>query len=183
MGGSLIGIGIEILVATLLVVTIFYCVNLNRKLERLRADETDMKAMVGELIAATGQAEHAIQTLKSSAADWDQALGARMRRAEKLTGELHETTDAAEEVLERLKQICAAAKTRGQRERESAADRQAALDKLTQAASFVSSVSPAPARPKAQAEAERPVPEQIGPRRRGGIRPQRADSVAAGRAA
>jgi hypothetical protein len=109
MSGTFIGILIESLVATLLAVTIVYCVSLNRKLERLRADEADMKVLVGELIEATGNAEHAIQALKVSASDWDRALGSRMRHAEKLSGVLGDQTDAAELVLDRLKRICAAA--------------------------------------------------------------------------
>lgn len=109
MGGTVVGFFVEVLVASLLMVTIVYCVRLNRKLERLRADETDMKNLVNELIEATGNAEQAIQSLKGSAGDWDRALGSRMRHAEKLSGTLHEQTDAAEIVLDRLKQICAAA--------------------------------------------------------------------------
>ena len=110
MSGSFVGVLVEGLVATLLVVTIVYCVSLNRKLERLRADETDMKNLVGDLIDATGNAERAIQALKVSASDWDRALGSRMRHAEKLSGVLHEQTDAAELVLDRLRQICMAAR-------------------------------------------------------------------------
>ena len=75
MSGSFVGVVVEGLVATLLVVTIVYCVRLNRKLERLRADETDMKNLVGDLIEATTNAEQAIQSLKGSASDWDRALG------------------------------------------------------------------------------------------------------------
>ena len=110
MSGSFVGVLVEGLVATLLVVTIVYCVRLNHKLERLRADETDMKNLVGDLIEATSNAEQAIQSLKVSASDWDRALGSRMRHAEKLAGVLHEQTDAAELVLERLRQICMAAR-------------------------------------------------------------------------
>lgn len=110
MSGSFVGGMVEGLVATLLLVTIVYCVSLNRKLERLRADETDMKNLVGDLIDATGNAERAIQALKVSASDWDRALGSRMRHAEKLSGQLHEQTDAAENVLDRLRQICMAAR-------------------------------------------------------------------------
>ncbi|MCB1478696.1 MAG: chemotaxis protein [Rhodobiaceae bacterium] len=108
MSGSFVGVVVEGLVATLLVVTIVYCVRLNRKLERLRADETDMKNLVGDLIEATTNAEQAIQSLKGSASDWDRALGSRMRHAEKISGVLHEQMDAAELVVDRLRQICMA---------------------------------------------------------------------------
>ncbi|MCB1472443.1 MAG: chemotaxis protein [Rhodobiaceae bacterium] len=110
MSGTFIGVLVEGLVAGLLLVTIVYCVSLNRKLERLRSDEADMKELVSELIGATGNAEQAIQALKISASDWDRALGSRLRHAEKLSGALSEQTVAAEQVLDRLKRICAAAR-------------------------------------------------------------------------
>ncbi len=199
MSGSLIGIGIEIVVAILLLVTIFYCVNLNRKLQRLRSDETDMKAMVGELIEATEHAEGAIKTLKASAADWDQALGKRILKAEKLagqlealtaemetrSGELGEINAASENVLDRLKQICAAARPAAVSERESAAQLADALDAQLQAASFFRGDTRAEARPAKAAVAlgKRPVPKQIGPRQRPSITPERDDRTATGRAA
>lgn len=113
MSGTFVGVLVEMLVAGLLLVTIIYCVSLNRKLEQLRSDETDMKNLVGELIEATGKAEQAIQTLKVSASDWDRALGSRMRHAEKLTGALRERRTRPNWVLDRLRQICAAARDAG----------------------------------------------------------------------
>ena len=47
------GIMIEGLVAILLMVTVGYCIVLNRRLQRLKADEHSLKATIGELITAT----------------------------------------------------------------------------------------------------------------------------------
>jgi hypothetical protein len=47
------GLMIEILVAILLMLTIGYCYTLNRRLERLRADEQSLKGTIGELVTAT----------------------------------------------------------------------------------------------------------------------------------
>jgi len=56
----LLGIAIESLVAVLLVLTIGYCMLLNSRLKRLKADESSLKATIAELITATEIAERAI---------------------------------------------------------------------------------------------------------------------------
>ena len=58
------GLMIESLVAILLLLTILYCVRLNRQLQRLKADEQSLKATIAELITATEIAERAIAGLK-----------------------------------------------------------------------------------------------------------------------
>ena len=55
-----VGIAIESLVAILLLLTIGYCILLNKRLQRLKADEHSLKATIGELITATEIAERAI---------------------------------------------------------------------------------------------------------------------------
>ena len=54
------GLAIESLVAVLLLLTICYCILLNKRLQRLKADEHSLKATIGELITATEIAERAI---------------------------------------------------------------------------------------------------------------------------
>ena len=54
------GLMIESLVALLLLLTIGYCIALNRRLKRLRADEQSLKATIAELITATEIAERAV---------------------------------------------------------------------------------------------------------------------------
>ena len=48
-----LGIIIESLVAVLLMLTIGYCMLLNKRLQRLKADEHSLKATIAELITAT----------------------------------------------------------------------------------------------------------------------------------
>src|SRR5258708_4306375 len=60
----LLGIAIESLVAVLLLLTIGYCMLLNTRLKRLKADEHSLKATIGELITATEIAERAIGGLR-----------------------------------------------------------------------------------------------------------------------
>ena len=58
------GLMIESLVAILLLVTIGYCVLLNRRLTHLKANEQTLKTTIAELVAATEGAERAIAGLK-----------------------------------------------------------------------------------------------------------------------
>ncbi len=70
---------IESLVAILLLVTIGYCVILNARLKRLKADEQALKATISELITATEIAGRAVAGLKATAQDADRTLGDRLR--------------------------------------------------------------------------------------------------------
>ena len=63
------GVAIESLVAVLLMLTIGYCMLLNRRLKRLKADEHSLKATIAELITATEIAERAIGGLKHTVRD------------------------------------------------------------------------------------------------------------------
>ena len=62
------GLMIESLVALLLLLTIGYCVILNSRLKRLKADEHALKATISELITATEIAGRAVAGLKATAA-------------------------------------------------------------------------------------------------------------------
>ncbi len=64
-----LGVAIECLVAILLMVTIGYCMLLNKRLKRLKADEHSLKATIAELITATEIAERAIGGLKHTVRD------------------------------------------------------------------------------------------------------------------
>ena len=46
------GLIVESFVAVLLMLTIGYCMLLNKRLQRLKADEQSLKATIGELITA-----------------------------------------------------------------------------------------------------------------------------------
>ena len=59
------GFLIESLVSILLLLTILYCVRLNKQLRLLKADEQSLRATISELITATEIAERAIAGLKA----------------------------------------------------------------------------------------------------------------------
>ena len=90
---------IESLVAVLLMLTIGYCVVLNRRLKGLKTDERAMHQMIAELLEATDKAERSIAGLKLTVAESDQTLGERIRSAERLSGLLERQIGAAEQLL------------------------------------------------------------------------------------
>jgi hypothetical protein len=85
---SSFGLMIESLVAILLLLTIGYCVVLNGRLKRLKADEQALKATISELITATEIAGRAVAGLKATAHDADRTLGERLKAAERLSADL-----------------------------------------------------------------------------------------------
>ncbi len=101
---------IESLVAILLALTIWYCMLLNKRLTRLKADEQALKATISELITATEIAERAIAGLKLTVRDCDQNLGERLRTAERFSADMERQLMAGEEVLHRLVRIVSAAR-------------------------------------------------------------------------
>jgi hypothetical protein len=105
------GLVIEILVAMLLMLTIGYCYTLNRRLERLRADEQSLKGTIAELITATEIAERAVNELKHTAQQNDATLGERVRAAERCCVELDRQVSAGDVVLTRLSRVVVAARS------------------------------------------------------------------------
>jgi hypothetical protein len=103
-----LGMIIECLVAILLMLTIAYCMLLNRRLKLLKADEQSLRATISELITATEIAERAIAGLKVTVRECDIGLGERLTRAERMTVDLDRALLAGMDVLGRLSQIVAA---------------------------------------------------------------------------
>jgi Domain of unknown function (DUF6468) len=103
-----IGIVIDGLVAILLILTIGYCILLNRRLKLLRADEQSLRATISELVTATEIAERAIGGLKLTVHECDMGLGERLRKAERVTIEIERTLVAGKDLLGRLSQIVTA---------------------------------------------------------------------------
>ncbi len=112
------GLAIEVLVSVLLLVTIGYCVVLNSKLKRLKADEQAFKATIAELITATETAERAIVGLKATAHDCDQTIGNRLRVAEQYCADMSQRVEAGSEILERLSRIVSAGRLEREAPRE-----------------------------------------------------------------
>ncbi len=96
------GLMIESLVAFLLLLTIGYCVVLNSRLKRLKADEQALKGTISELITATEIAGRAVAGLKATAQDCDGTLGERMRAAERLAAGMERQLKAGELLLSEL---------------------------------------------------------------------------------
>jgi hypothetical protein len=96
------GLMIESLVAFLLLLTIGYCVILNQRLKRLKADEQSLKATIAELITATEIAGRAVAGLKEAAQECDGTLGERMRAAERLAAGMERQLKAGELLLSEL---------------------------------------------------------------------------------
>src|SRR5205085_12389405 len=105
-----LGIAIESLVALLLMLTIGYCMLLNARLKRLKADEHSLKATIGELITVTEIAERAIGGLKHTVRDVNENLGSQIAQATSLADQLKEQLAESDGVLRRLSRIAAAAR-------------------------------------------------------------------------
>ena len=105
-----LGIAIESLVAVLLMLTIGYCMLLNTRLKRLKADEHSLKATIAELITATEIAERAIGGLKHTVRDVNDNLGEQLASAGQLSQQLKKQLAEGDNVLRRLSKIAIAAR-------------------------------------------------------------------------
>ncbi|HZR72761.1 DUF6468 domain-containing protein [Bradyrhizobium sp.] len=105
-----LGIVIESLVAILLMVTIGYCMLLNKRLKRLKADEHSLKATIAELITATEIAERAIGGLKHTVRDVNENLGTQLTEATDMSAQLKKQLGECDQVVRRLSKITSAAR-------------------------------------------------------------------------
>src|SRR3978361_1775380 len=104
------GVAIESLVAILLLLTIGYCMLLNTRLKRLKADEHSLKATIAELITATEIAERAIGGLKHTVRDVNENLGSQLSAAAHIAQQLRTQLTECENVFRRLSKIAIAAR-------------------------------------------------------------------------
>jgi hypothetical protein len=128
------GLIIEALVAILLMVTIGYCMILNNRLKRLKADERALKATIAELITATEMAERAVAGLRITARECESTLGERLATADQCCAELNRQVKAGDLVIERLARVVVASRK---------------LDDVQLVAAAPVAPVPAPAPPKA----------------------------------
>src|SRR5579872_108938 len=105
-----LGIVIESLVAMLLMLTIGYCWLLNKRLQRLKADEHSLKATIAELITATEIAERAIGGLKHAVRDVNENLGNQLDAAVQMSAQLKNQLAEGDGVVRRLSKIAMAAR-------------------------------------------------------------------------
>ena len=105
-----LGLAIESLVAVLLMLTIGYCWLLNKRLQRLKADEHSLKATIAELITATEIAERAIGGLKHAVRDVNENLGNQLDAATLMSAQLKNQLAEGDGVVRRLSKIAMAAR-------------------------------------------------------------------------
>jgi hypothetical protein len=113
-----LGLAIESLVAVLLMITIGYCMLLNSRLKRLKADESSLKATIAELITATEIAERAIGGLKHTVRDVNENLGNQLTMAAQLSLQLKKHLAEGDNVYRRLSRIVLAARPSSEPEPE-----------------------------------------------------------------
>lgn len=105
MTGSYYSLVIEGLVAVLLALTIGYCVVLNKRLIRLKADDSAMRGTIADLVTATEFAERAIKNLRSITQETNATLGEGLRASLDVTRDLDDQIARGEQVLGRIAQI------------------------------------------------------------------------------
>ena len=148
------GLMIESVVAILLLVTIGYCIVLNNRLKRLKADERTLKATIAELITATEIAERAVAGLKTTARECEGTLGERLAIAERCCAELGRQVSAGDMVIERLARVVVAS-------RKLDAVQPAAAAAPAGSAAAASKAAAAPPDPKAVAAAARSLADRL----------------------
>src|SRR5438046_8751663 len=104
------GGAIESLVAVRLLLTIGYCMLLNARLKRLKADEHSLKATIAELITATEIAERAIGGLKHTVRDVNENLGNQLTAAAQMSQQLTKQLADGDGIVRRLSRIAIAAR-------------------------------------------------------------------------
>ena len=97
-----LGLMIDVLVAVLLAVTIFYAVVLNRRLGQLRTSRADFEKLVTEFSSAAVRTEKSIAALQESSGDRQADLQSEIDRAKALRDELAFMLDRGDGLAEKL---------------------------------------------------------------------------------
>ena len=108
------GFLVETMVSILLLLTILYCVRLNKQLRLLKSDEQSLRATISELVTATEIAERAIAGLKSMMQQSEQALSEKLERADGLSTELDLHLTTGNQLLARLVRIAGVSRPPGE---------------------------------------------------------------------
>lgn len=93
---------LDLLVAGLLVATLYYCFRLDRRLRTFRSGQDGLHAVVNRLDAATETARRTIEELKSIAGVAGEQLEKRARGAQALVDELKLIVESGENLAARL---------------------------------------------------------------------------------
>lgn len=96
------GIILDLIVAGLLVATIWYCVLLNRRLTTLRDAQVEMQRLIQEFDRATQTAQGSISDLRRASEKAGSELQARIDAAKEIGDELAYAVEAGNRLAERL---------------------------------------------------------------------------------
>lgn len=93
---------VEIVVAVLLVITLGISLVLNRRLGNLRANQDEMRRLIGDFDKALTKARQGMAELKTASAAADTAHEERMKQAKTLRDELGFMVETADRLADRL---------------------------------------------------------------------------------
>jgi len=93
---------LELLLSGLLMVTLLYCIVLERRLAAVRKGQEGLRKMIGELNNAIAGAGSSLRALKLAAADAAETLDGRLKRARGLADELSLLTNSGERIAQRF---------------------------------------------------------------------------------
>jgi hypothetical protein len=93
---------VEIVVAVLLLITMGISLVLNRRLGNLRANQDEMRRLIGEFDKALGRARQGLSELKTASATVDTVHEERMKQAKTLRDELGFMIETADRLADRL---------------------------------------------------------------------------------
>lgn len=99
---DILSIAFETVVALLLALMIFYCMRLNRRLDQMRARESEMLGLIEQFNTAAVRAETTVQTLKTVGADSERSLRAHVDRAQALRDDLMFMLDRGESIAAKV---------------------------------------------------------------------------------
>ncbi len=102
-------IGLDVLIALLLIATIAHAVSLNRKLNLLRDDKGEMEAVIARLIEATDRARTGLDGLRTHAVELGERLGKGIEQSRGRVDELAFLIEKAVTISQRLDKSIAAA--------------------------------------------------------------------------
>jgi hypothetical protein len=97
-----IGLAVELSLCGLLVVTLIYCIALERRLAAVRHGQEGLTSTIGELNTAITSAGASLRALKAASNDAAETLDHRLTRARTIIDELSLLTASGERIAERF---------------------------------------------------------------------------------
>ncbi|MCW0234235.1 MAG: DUF6468 domain-containing protein [Ferrovibrio sp.] len=138
---------VEILVAVLLLITLGISLVLNRRLGNLRANQEEMRRLIGDFDKALTKARQGMAELKGASASADTAHEERMQQARTLRDELGFMIETADRLADRLAGDANGNRTARQPTERPATER-AGIDRVMERAAMERQAAPAAARPQ-----------------------------------